>query len=846
MRSIFKKLGVALALTLAVLLLLLSAALLWYRAASQPQIDGRLQLARHASVAPGAAVGTAVVTAAVNAVPGPPAIDRKGQGADIEIVRDANGVPHIFAGSPNDAYFALGFTHAQDRLWQLEMHRRIASGRLAEILGQNALDTDRFLRTLGIRRNAQAILPNLAPDVQQALQSYADGINAYLDQRRGPLPPEFVITGAPAPERWQPADSIAWETMMAWDLGTNWSQELMRMRLAQKLTLAQINELLPPYPGDPVLATRDYTGWYRSLAGTMAQLSAVAAIAPPGHVEGMGSNNWVVSGASTVSGKPLLANDPHLGLGAPGLWYLAHLSAPGLDVIGASLPGLPGIVLGHNDRIAWGFTNTASDVQDLYVEEVDQQDPQRYRTPDGWANFVSRVEIIRVKGQPDVQLTVRSTRHGPVITGAVPIAARSGLDARRNVIAFAWTALRPDDRSIQGALRFNVARDWPQFLAAAADFNAPQQNVVYADVDGNIGFIAAGRVPVRGPENDLHGLAPAPGWEARYDWQGFIPFDQLPRQYNPASGRIVTANHKITPPGYQPFLTSEWSLPYRADRINALLDAERQHSVAGFTAMQYDHISLAAQDLLPPLRATHANTPQATEALRLLATWNGAMDTDRPEPLIFNAWMREFSRRLMLAPLGPELMRDYFDQRNAQPLLIAVLKNAQGRSHWCNVPADGTLPGAADCAVLLSTTLDTTLAILRQQYGGEPGSWRWGKAHVAVMEHRPFGKVAALAPLFDIAVPVPGDTYTVNVGRFSFRDAQTSFASRHGPGLRAVYDLANLENSRFIAATGQSGNRLSPLYASYAQQWATGQTIPMSTRRTEIEKHRLGSLILVR
>ena len=823
MRKVFRNLGVALMVTLAVMLLVIAATLLWYRSASQPQIDGRLQLVRQAL---------------------PHA--RADQGASIDIVRDVDGVPHIFAGSPDDAYFALGFAHAQDRLWQLEMHRRIAAGRMAEILGPNALDTDRFMRTLGVRRNAEAILPNLAPDVQQSLQAYADGINAYLDQRSGPLPPEFVITGAPAPERWRPADSIAWETMMAWDLGANWTQELMRMRLAQKLSLAQINELLPPYPGDPVLATRDYTGWYRSLAGTVAQLSSAASTAPPGLVEGMGSNNWVVSGASTVSGKPLLANDPHLGLTAPGLWYLAHLSAPGLEVIGASLPGLPGIVLGHNDRVAWGFTNTASDVQDLYVEEVDATNPDRYRTPDGWADFGSRVEKIRVKGQPEVQLTVRSTRHGPVITGAAPIVARSGVDARRNVIAFAWTALRPDDRSIQGAMRFNTARDWTQFLAAASDFNAPQQNVVYADTEGNIGFVAPGRVPLRHPDNDLHGLAPAPGWEARYDWQGFIPFDQLPRSYNPANGRIVTANHKITPPGYRPFLTSEWSLPYRAERINALLDAAGKHSVAGFAAIQYDHVSLAARDLLPRLRTTQAGSPAATDALRLLATWDGAMDIDRPEPLIFSAWMREFSRRLMLAPLGADLMRDYFDQRNAQPLLIAVLKNAPGRSHWCTVPPDGALAGAADCATLLSITLETTLSALGKQYGGVPGSWRWGKAHLAVMEHRPFGKVPGLSPLFDIAEPVSGDGYTVNASRYGFRDTQAPFVSRHGPGLRAVYDLANLDNSRFIASTGQSGNRLSPLYANYAQRWSAGQSIPMLTRRADIEKNRLGSLTLVR
>jgi penicillin amidase len=827
--NLFKKILKAGGIVLAVLLLTAGVGLLWYRSASQPQVDGRLQLVRTAGEAAGTTAGTAA--------------------AAIEIVRDAEAVPHIFAKSANDAYFALGFAHAQDRLWQLEMHRRIASGRLAEILGPNALDTDRFLRTLGVRHNAEAILPNLTPAAQASLRAYADGINAYLRQRHGPLPPEFVITGTPAPELWQPADSIAWETMMAWDLGTNWSQELMRMRLAQKLSLAQINEIMPPYPGDPVLATRDYTGLYRSLAGTVAQLSAVAAIAPSSHVEGMGSNNWVVSGARTASGKPLLANDPHLGMTAPALWYLAHLSAPGLNAVGASMPGLPGIVLGHNDRVAWGFTNTASDVQDLYIERVNPANPRQYQTPDGWADFGMRSETIRVKGQPDVQLLVRSTRHGPVISGALPLLDRTALDARTHVIAFAWTALRPDDRSLQGALGFNTANNWEQFLAAARDFSSPQQNVVYADVDGNIGFVAPGRVPVRGPANDLHGLAPAPGWEARYDWQGFVPFEALPQRFNPASGRVVTANHKIVDPGYQPFLTSEWSLPYRADRINAMLDAQSAahapFSVPSFQAMQYDHVSLAALDLLPIVRGTQARTQRGVDAMKLLATWNGGMDVDRPEPLIFNAWMREFSRRLLLAPLGADLMRDYFDQRNAQPMLIDVLKNPHGQGHWCNVPADGALPAAADCKALLAVTLETTLDALEKRYGGAPGSWRWGKAHYVVMEHRPFGKVPALSSWFDIELPVPGDTYTVNVGRYSFKDDVQPFASRHAAGLRAVYDLSNLDASRFIQSSGQSGNVLSRLYAQYAHRWSAGQTFMIPTQRATAEQNGLGTLVLV-
>ena len=808
-------------MSLAGVILLAGAVLLWYRSASQPQIDGRLQLVRGAS-------------------------DTGVAAAPIDIVRDANAVAHIYAGTSEDAQFALGFAHAQDRLWQLEMHRRIAAGRLAEILGPGALDTDRFLRTLGVRRNAEAILANLAPDTLAALRAYADGINAYLRQRSGPLPPEFLLTGTPSPQPWTPTDSIAWQTMMAWELGGNWSQEVMRMRLSQRLSLAQINEILPPYPGDPVLATQDYTAWYRTLAGTTAHLTAVAAQAPPSQVEGMGSNNWVLSGAHTESGKPLLANDPHLGLTVPALWYLAHMSSPGMNVIGASMPGVPGIILGHNDRIAWGFTNTSPDVQDLYIERVNPNDPLQYQTPDGWARFETRVESIKVKGQPDVALTVRISRHGPVISGALPIADRAGLDTRNHVIAFAWTALRADDRTAQAALRFNRATNWEQFIDAARDFSAPQQNIGYADVDGNIGFIAPGRVPVRRADNDLHGLAPAPGWDARYDWQGFIAFEDLPRQFNPPSQRIVTANQKIVGASDAHFLTSEWSLPYRADRIGAMLDARDKHGTTSFAAMQYDHVSLAALDLLPTVRTTQARSALAAEALRLLSTWNGSMDGERPEPTIFNAWMRELSRRLLLVPLGPALMADYFDQRTTQPMLVNILKNRQGERQWCKVPAEGALAGSEDCATLLSVTLESTLADLQRQYGGTPAGWRWDQVHVAQMEHQPFGKVSALAPWFNLREPVPGDTYTVNVGRYTLKDTNAPFTSRHGAGLRSLYDLSNLENSRFIQSSGQSGNRFSLQYANYAERWARGETIPMRTRRADVDQNRLGTLTLLR
>jgi penicillin amidase len=669
-------------------------------------------------------------------------------------------------------------------------------------------------------------------------------VNAYLAQRSGPLPPEFLLTGAPAPAPWQPVDSIGWETMMAWDLGTNWTQELLRMRLAQRLPLERINEFLAPYPGETSPVTQDYTKLYRELAGVTAQLAAVAAIAPPSLIEGMGSNNWVVSGALSVSGKPLLANDPHLGLSAPALWYFAHLSAPGLNAIGATLPGVPGVVLGHNDRIAWGFTNTAPDVQDLYIEHIDPANAHQYQTPDGWAPFRERIETIRVKGGADVLLPVRETRHGPVITGALPLLAKAPIDAKKYVIAFAWTALRADDLTIQGGMRLMAAQNWDQFVNSVKDFSSPQQNMGYADVDGNIGFIAPGRVPLRKPENDLKGLAPAPGWDARYDWDGFIPFDSLPREYNPASQRVVTANQKIVADDYPHYLTSEWSLPLRANRIGQLLDAQPKHDMASFAAMQKDHLSLAAQELLPILRTTVSTSARGKQALGLLAGWDGTMAVDRAEPLIFNAWTREISRQIFADELGPELMADYWDQRNVHQAMVNVLKNVNGQSRWCTDVGAKAGTAAQTCADLMAKSLELALAEMETRYGADMTQWRWGTAHIARSEHRPFGKVDALAPLFDIRIPTPGDTYTVNVGRYNMRDEKAPFANRHGASLRALYDLNNLENSRFMHSTGQSGNVLSPLYRNFSKRWAAVEYVPMLTRREAVEAGKLGTLVL--
>jgi len=756
-----------------------------------------------------------------------------GLAAPVEVLRDRYGIPHIFAASLEDASFALGFVHAQDRLWQMEMSRRIAAGRVAEIVGAGALETDRFLRTLGVRRSAEANLRALDAETRRLLDAYATGVNAFLASDPV-LPIEFWLTRS-KPEPWTPADSVAWTKMMAWDLGHNWRDELLRMRLAKTLPLERIHQFLPPYPGEPVPVIADLKELYSSMERDAVRLAQFApstsGLAPDvlENNEGLGSNNWVVSGARTASGKPLLANDPHLGLTAPPVWYFAQLSASGMNVIGSTLPGVPGVILGRNERIAWGMTNTGPDVQDLYLEKLDSAGG--YLTPEGPRPFQIVEETIRVKGGENEKLRVRISRHGPVISDVSRVA--QDLLPRGHVIAFAWTALAEDDRSMQALVKFARAREWNGFLAAARDFQAPQQNMVYADVEGNIGFVAAGRVPHRKPGNDLKGMAPAPGWQAKYDWAGFIPFEQLPRSFNPADGAIVTANHRITPPGYPHFISSNWEPPYRAARIRQLLEATPQHSVPSFARIQADVVSLAMRELLPKLLATRPRSENARKALARLAKWDGAMAPERAEPLIAWAWWRELTRAIYADELGDAFRGNWLARA---VFLGKVLSGDAEQARWCD---DVRTPATETCEEMLALSLDAALADLGKRYGSE--QTRWGDAHLARHEHRPFGRQPLLARFFNITVPSPGDTYTVNVGRHNLNDEARPFANRHAASLRAIYDLSDLERSLYIHSGGQSGNILSDHYQAFSKAWAKNEYIPMRAERKTLdaEPHQL-------
>ena len=750
--------------------------------------------------------------------------------AAISIERDAHGIPSIVAANAHDAFFGLGVVHAQDRLWQMETHRRIGAGRLAELFGEPALEADLFLRALGVRRAAAQQWKQLPAASKAVVQAYTDGINAVLKSELRARPPEFVLLGA-QPEPWDPVDSLAWAIMMAWDLGGNWNTELLRLRLALKMPVARIDTLLPPYPGEAPLATTDYAALYRSLkldAGNRAVASwdRLPDIAPPSGVEGVGSNNWVVAGSRTTTGQPLLANDPHLKLSSPALWYFARMQAPGLKVAGATMPGLPLVVLGQNEHVAWGFTNTGPDVQDLYIEQLDPGAPGQVRTPQGWAPMETVQEVVKVKGKPDVNFTARRTRHGPVISDAGTMPDVLGpRDRPTYVLAMRWTALDADNDVIGTSLAMQQATSVAAFIDATQSFVAPMQNMVVADKAGHIGVVSPGRVPVRKPENDLKGLAPAPGWDTRYDWASFIPAGETPREQDPERGFIATANQRVTAPGYPHFITSEWAAPYRQQRIEQMIKAKPKLSLDDLAAMHADVKSLAAPALLPWLmkaQSTHALAPAALAALQ---GFDGTMSADKAAPLVYWAWQRQLARAVFMDDNGEALWERSLATRSFQDALEVVL--ARDDSSWCD---DRSTTAIETCAQQSGVALTRALDDLQTRYGTDVAQWRWGAAHLARSEHRPFSRVKPLARFFELRTPVGGDSFTVNVSRVGLKpDATTGelFLNEHAASLRALYDLADPAQSRVMHSTGQSGLFFSPQYRSFVEPWRAVQYVPL-------------------
>ena len=757
----------------------------------------------------------------------------KGLGDGVVITFDESDIPHIKANSQSDALFALGYLHATERSWQLEMNRRIASGRLSEILGSETINIDRFIRTLGIKRAAEQQFDKYPVSAKRLLQAYADGVNAGNAQLGWALPVEYFLAGS-KPGHWSPTDSVAWMLMMALDLGGNWHKELQRLELSQYLTTKQIWEVLPPFEVDEPVTKMDFAKIYRDLdvfnpktgpahkRSKKLPATELSNIDLPGGKDGIGSNNWALSGKLTASGKPLLANDPHLGLSAPAIWYFAHLDAPGLNVLGGTLPGIPAVVLGRAEKFAWSFTNTNPDVQDLYIEQIDPNNPGMYRGPDGLLPFKVRQEIIDVKGAPSVNFIVKETRHGPVISDSYARAKRA-IDTDRFALALRWTALDIENQSVAGLLDLNRAKDMEAFKQSLRKNYAPMQNVVMADIDGNIAYQAAGVAPKRLLHHGLYGVAPAPGWEKQYDWNGYVPFEQLPASNNPEQGWIATANQRIIASNDPNPLTSDWDLSARYDRIVDLIKARNSYDLEYMKTMQADTLSLTSIPLLELFKSSVPSHPLGAKALEISKDFNGDMRVDSAAALIFNAWADQLTRNLF-SRLSYIFSETYGD-RNYRGALIAQMKNPN--SPWCDNPKTQAIE---TCAEASNDAFNKALEFLSKEYGNDPSKWAWGKAHIAISEHRPLSKIPVLGKLFNLETPFPGDSNTINVGRLELLRSEHPYETLQAPSLRAIYDLSDLEKSLFIFQSGQSGWVQSKLYRNMVPLWAKNEYLPLQMK----------------
>jgi len=787
-------------------------------------------------------------------------IDVTGISAPVEIARDASGIPHIFGATRLDALYGLGYAHAQDRLWQMEFQRRVGFGRLSEIFGAATIAQDRFLRTVGFGRAARSAWERLPADSRAAVDAYCAGVNAFLEAHHGSaLPPEFSVLRF-EPEPWTGPDVIVWAKMMAWDLSANYAMELLRHDLSARVGPEQMAQLVPPYPLDGLTilgpagsgeggtkTTAEHrapaplvAGWTASFASALKTGdSRVADFLRGGAAtEGLGSNNWVVDGTLTASGKPLLANDPHLAARIPSTWYLAHISAGDFDVIGATLPGAPAVAIGRNRSIAWGVTNMFADVQDLYREHLDQAG-KNVEFQGGFEPIRTIDETITVSGRPPVALTVRLTRHGPLVSDAINANnAASTADPRPALLeplAFRWTALDDDDQTVTAFLRVNQARDWGQFTSALQNFVVPSQNFVYADEQGHIGYYAPGHVPIRAAGD---GSVPAEGWTGAMEWTGWIPFEQLPHVFDPPSHFIVTANHKPAAPDYPYFLSLEFHHPFRAQRITDLLQQESSFTSDKFRNIQADRFSLHAQSLLPlMLRHVHADETADRQAVTLLANWNFDASGGRAEPAIFGAWFLRLGRLLVEDDLGEDTtvswQRRYsFAHRFITNTLIA------GDSAWCD---DVETAEHETCDAMVSRALHEAVVELRERLGDDLRQWRWQDVHRAVFPHSGLDAIGLLRPLVSRSRPGGGDWTTVNVGAIA---VDRPFDQTDVPGYRQIVDLSPANDSRFLDAVGESGHLLSPHYDDFLDDWQDVRHRPMLMDRTAVETAAIGRLVL--
>lgn len=781
----------------------------------------------------------------------------------VMIERDHWGRPWIRAKSVDDLVTAQGYVMAQDRLWQMDLLRRAAAGDLAEIFGEVALSFDKENRTLGMRQAAERAAANSPPDIRNLLDSYARGVNRYIDQHRSHLPMEFALLRY-HPRPWTPADTYLISLYMYKTLTSTWKEKLNRQWVTQKVGPERARQLFASASpldhfivGDLVLRRSEAStkspnpappDFFFANRNEINELS----IAPPAEVppfiaqewdsaravfaqfeeessQIIGSNNFVVNGAHTASGKPLLANDTHLQLGVPALWYVIHLTAPGWNVAGFALPGAPLVIIGHNDRIAWGFTNSNADVQDLYAEMFDPADPSQYRANGKWLTAGVRVEIIHVRGKLDIAMAVVSTRHGPIVYRGSnsPSAVR---------YALRWTALEPGGLDF-GFPLLGQARNWDKFLAATQRIAGPGQNTIYADVDGNIGFTIPAHIPIRANGN---GAMPVPGDTDRYEWTGYIPFEELPRAFNPPDGIIATANAYTVGPSYMYFLTDRQAGPYRTERIYELLASRTDLLPADCNAIQNDVLSLPnkflAGQLIAAAGKTQPKDPRAQKLIAALNNWDAHATASSVETSFV-----EYTRHTLFHNLLAPYLDDEISEKYELWEPVSVYNDVwwRDKAFLENIlrerPADWLPNGFSTYDDLLSASADQAVADLEKHTGkNDPASWNWGRLHPLDMAH-PLGRSGPLHWLLSIGPYEQTGTL----------DTVRAMGVGHGPAMRFVADLSDFDNSLMEIPTGESGQYASPHYRDQFPEWFAGRGIAAPFSESSEEAARVHRLILV-
>ncbi len=754
----------------------------------------------------------------------------KGLSAAVKVTRDGHGVPTIEAASLEDLFLAQGYITAQDRLWQIDIMRRFAGGELSEILGEDTLKIDREQRILGLRASARKSLQMASPRDRSYFDAYARGVNAFIENQGSGLPLEFRILKY-RPKPWQAEDSIVIANQMVKDLnfytfGDMLSREKVLAKLGPELTAdLYVNRSWHDRPptvmredlndqvnqGDTDEEDDEDEGPDNSVTREQTTGTEIWAQRSPEAVNG--SNDWVVSGAHTVSGKPLLSNDMHLGHQMPNLWYEAHLKSGNLDVAGVTLPGMPYVIVGHNQHIAWGFTNVGPTVADAFIENFNAQGA--YQTPQGWQQPEHRAEVIHIKGKPDVTLDVQSTRHGPIITGIIPGETRQ--------IALRWTLY---DGLHMVFFDVDSAQNWDEFRKAFSQLDAPGQNVVYADIDGNIGYQATGRIPIRASGD---GSLPASGADDAHEWTSYIPFDKMPSIFNPSSGVIATANGRITPDGYPYSVSSHWEAPWRTERIYHILESGRKFAPSDMLALQNDVHSendlFAAERFVYAIDHAAKPSARARQAAEIMRNWDGRMLASSAAPTLAVRSAQELTRLLLEPRLGvaPE------NPREQETTLSWKTYAWQMHTVWLqNVllhqPKRWLPEKFPNYDELLAAAVEN--AVSRPEAPQDIASWHWGGINQVEIDHPVLGKIPFIrhwaAPGIN---QQSGSGYTVK-----------AVTSHHGPSERFTANLADLDQSTLNTVTGQAGNFLSPFYMDQWKAWYEGSTftLPFTSQAVQV------------